>query len=366
MTKQIILRPSQPWPLCPGSVSFVAKLRESGELPAQEKESEVATLGTRAHYWSEATIKSLFYPADQRAYWKQEAEEAAQHIPENYLENASKYVHYVTDVLFGREHVLTWGVETKVSLWYEPNHKGTVDFWYTDGDTLHVLDYKSGRVEVSPKDNTQLVSYACALIDERALLPRTVLLGIIQPFVGGFYGHEPKWWTVSIEELTACKQELTWLAKEARNPLVRSRLIPGEKQCRFCAAKPVCPAIKDQIKADFISEPTVDAMTEDELLAIWDRAKYYRDFLDAIEDRLVEMNPDTLAKYGWKLQQGNRRFSWSQEETALSEHLKTLGVDPYKQTLKTPTQVREELGTDEGLSGWYEVERNRPTLKRVR
>lgn len=365
----LILRPSQPWPLCPGSSAFVQRLRNEGKIAFVEADSEVAALGTRAHAWAEARIKCAFYPPLDRAHWQEEAEKLEADLPENLLENAGKYVRFVTDVLFGRESRIEWGVETKVPLWYEPEHRGTVDFWWIDPvDVLDVLDYKSGRVEVVAEKNTQLLSYAIGLMDARELWDDVVRvrLGILQPFVGGFRGHEPTWWEVGVEELRRYKQELGWLAQEAREPLVRSRLIPGEKQCRFCPAKAFCPAIEEEARKALGEFERPGGITDQQVFKVLDKAKVFRDYLDAIEDRARDMPESTLKANGWKLQKGARKFSWALPEWEVAMRLQEIGVAPYKQTLRTPTMVRDELGEDESLEGMYQVDYNRPTLKRTK
>lgn len=367
----VILRPSQPWPLCPGSPQFVARLREEGKIPQTEPDSEVAALGTRCHSYAEYRIKASFYPDNQRGHWQDKADEIGDTLPENYLENASKYIRYVTDVLFGRENSIEWGVETKVKIWYEPNHKGTVDFWYKEGATLYVIDYKSGRVEVDPNNNTQLLSYAIGLWDSRGFRETEVVevkLGIIQPFVGGFRGHEPYWAKTALTptDLEYARRELGYLAMEARSPLVRSRLIPGEKQCRFCPAKPLCPAVEEKLRQEMgVMEPVND-LTDKQLFQVLDSAKVFRDYLDSVEDRVRDMPEETLKSNGWRLQRGARKFGWNQTEDMTVSALMSLGLDPYKQVLKTPAMVRDELGSDELLEGLYSTDYNRPTLKRMK
>ena len=96
------LRPSSAarWMSCPGSIGLLDKMEESG-IPT-ESDSVASINGTRAHLYSECRIKSMFYPESEREHWTAEAEKVKATLPDEMVQNAEKYVSWVTSYLFGQ------------------------------------------------------------------------------------------------------------------------------------------------------------------------------------------------------------------------------------------------------------------------
>lgn len=74
---------------------------EEQNLPT-DTESVAAILGTRAHSYSECRIKAMFYPESEREHWTAEAEKVKAQLPDEMIQNAEKYVSWVTGYLFGQ------------------------------------------------------------------------------------------------------------------------------------------------------------------------------------------------------------------------------------------------------------------------
>jgi len=261
---------------------------------------------------------------------------------------------------------MSWGIETKVPLWYVSGMQGTVDFWEWEKPRLTVVDYKSGRNAVDPMRNPQVMIYASALIDHLGIRDEveTIRLGIHQPFRGGFGAREPIWWEYDADTDLRFRHEVMLLAHETVDPLLRARLVTGDEQCKYCAAAPVCPARKAELMLGMYGDQEPLSLAEQ--FDVMDVAGRVRTFLDRVEDMMKELPDDVLRANGWRLKPGNRRFQWAVEPTVLFGHLASFGVDLYKQVMKTPAQVRDELGGDEHLSGLYEVEFNQPSLVKMR
>lgn len=259
---------------------------------------------------------------------------------------------------------MKWGIETKVPVFYAENLTGTVDFWALEGGLLTVLDYKSGRNAVDPEKNPQLLTYAAGLIEKLGVLPTDIRVGIMQPFSGGFRGHEPKWWHCSPHELEAFKYEATMLARMAADPFVRAPLIPSPEACKYCAAKPYCPAIEEKMREELTPGSSVDLLTQEQRFAIMARAEVFRGFLDAVEETIKELPDHILEQNGWTMKRGARRFEWSVPEEDLIAALEKLSVEPYKQTLKTVSMVRDEVGGDKAIEGLFETKFNKSSLVR--
>jgi hypothetical protein len=141
---------------------------------------------------------------------------------------------------------------------------GTADaiIIHAERKRLEVHDFKYGRgVRVDAKDNSQLMLYALGALAEFELVYEfdEVLMAIHQPRLD-HYSEE----VVKVEALRE-------FGKKAGHAIRRSEaaidlqhqphipaeggpqswagfyLNPGEKQCRFCKAKPTCPALADRV-----------------------------------------------------------------------------------------------------------------------
>lgn len=130
---------------------------------------------------------------------------------------------------------------------------GTSDAVILADDELQVHDLKYGMgVRVDAEDNEQLLIYALgaqAAFDFVHDFSK-VRLVIHQPRLGHVSEH-----VVTVEELNAFATELRMHAKWALDILAAGEqgtispdsLSPSEDVCRFCKAKPSCPALRDKV-----------------------------------------------------------------------------------------------------------------------
>lgn len=134
---------------------------------------------------------------------------------------------------------------------------GTLDVAAIRDTQLVVLDYKHGMgVQVTAgtadEPNPQLALYGLGALAEFEALAdiETVRLVISQPRAGG-----TSWVDLTVDELRG------WAAVAGRDVVERAQkaaectseeelldfLSPGDKQCKFCAAAAVCPALRDDV-----------------------------------------------------------------------------------------------------------------------
>jgi hypothetical protein len=259
---------------------------------------------------------------------------------------------------------MKWGIETKVPVFYAEALNGTVDFWSYENGLLTVLDYKSGRNPVDPEKNPQLLTYAAGLIEKLGCTPTRIRVGILQPFSGGFLGREPKWWECTPFDLEAFKYEAMMLARMAADPFVHAPLIPSDSACKYCAAKPHCPAIEEKLRQELAPGTSTELLTQEQHFAIMARAEVFRGFLDAVEEVVKELPDHVLEQHGWRMKRGARRFEWKLPQDELIAALEKLAVEPYKQVLKTPSMVRDELGGDKPIEDLVETKFNKSSLVR--
>ena len=134
--------------------------------------------------------------------------------------------------------------ETIEAAWLDTHPTTTVDVVLYTQDELHIVDYKTGLIRVSPVNNEQLMYYALCFLH---LAPRAkgVTLHIVQPWVAD--GIES--WYVTASELA----DFMLLAQATEQKILS--LYPGlhpSDHCTFCPANPhsrgdkgspMCPAM---------------------------------------------------------------------------------------------------------------------------
>ena len=188
-----------------------------------------------------------------------------------------------------------------------PDLGGTSDAVIELNDTLIVVDLKTGRVPVSAKNNMQLKTYALgSLIKHGIDRFKTVEMLIFQPEIG--VSHEE----ISVEELKKFVWELKEVAEKANDPFAKA--IAGNKQCKYCKAKQVCPALKDKAneaaKDDF-ALPKNNTLAENlelaELVGLW---------AESIKDHAKQTLIDGGNIEGWELKPGRKSIKWNNEVAA--------------------------------------------------
>ena len=242
------------WMTCPGSVRLCASVPDST--------SDYAAEGTAAHELAEAILRG----ADGAALVGKQASNGVEWTAEM-LEDVTHYTTLVQSLAALPQAALFVEQTLPIDAWtgevYEDGApaSGTADAVILLPGELIVVDLKYGRgVEVEASDNPQLMLYALAAsarFDFSHGPFERVRLVIVQPRVRGVSEH-----TLPFEELLAFGDKVVAAAQAARNP--DAPLVPSEKACRFCRAKAVCPALREQVLTDM----SVVAFTPDDLAGI--------------------------------------------------------------------------------------------------
>mgnify|MGYP000029430373 CR=1 FL=1 len=274
-------------------------------------------------------------------------------------------------------------VEQKLDLtfWLGPDEFGTSDACLVDvaNRRIIVFDWKWGAgVPVQPEWNDQGILYALGCWDtfagelfERAMVEAEmygeredqfdtgdieVWIVIEQPRAPGGGGIWKTTMIVLLEEGLKIQTD----ALATRDP--EAPLIPGPKQCQFCAAAMhrTCPAERDLVlsKLDLTHEQLVadfDEVADMELpeamdpkavaqfLLHWDMIKKFHERLHAAAYAQAENGKPPP---GMKLVDGRRPArAWMDEEKAEVVVEKIVGKDDaYTKKLMTPTQVEDWVG----------------------
>lgn len=232
-----------------------------------------------------------------------------------------------------------------------PDSFGTSDAIIVKNDELIVVDLKYGMgVKVDATDNEQLQLYALGALNDFGILSefKMVTMVIHQPRLN----HVSEW-TIPVEQLREFGEDARLAAVEVLDHET-PRIEAGEKQCRFCKAKAICPALNDSVSlatagvatvADFAEFlPTV---VEDELSTAMSRVELVEQWCKGIraevERRLLAGTPVE----GYKLvagRKGNRAWADAAEaERIMKKSFRLRDDDMYEQVLISPTAAEKLL-----------------------
>lgn len=351
------------WMRCPGSVAM--------EAPFPRDDNAYSREGTAAHTLAQMTFESSSRKA---AAFLGRILEVDGHSIEVKQEMVDAVQTYVDNVLqyAGSNPLL---IEQRVPIGHvtgEKDGKGTADAIVIEPKTLQIHDLKYGRgVEVSPEENEQEMLYGLGGLEMLDLLGdfEDVLLVIHQPRVSS----APLEWRVSVADLKAFAVKVCDAADTAGKATIVSEiggniephLVPGEKQCRFCKARAVCPALAkkvvDDVGADFEVLATVDEhperkeqllevnvpnLTPDELGVKMSAIDLIETWCKAIRAEVERrlLHGDEVA--GYKLVQGRMGSRAWGDKSAAEAALKAMRLtvdEMYDKEIKSPTQIEKVL-----------------------
>lgn len=257
--------------------------------------------------------------------------------------------------------------EMRVSITHitgEEGAAGTSDAPVVRGRELQVHDLKYGMgVRVDAKHNKQLMIYADGVREELDL--------VYGPFDRiRFVIHQPRLdhvseWDCTPEELAKFIEEeakpAAWKALHFYHmpempPLPTRDLIPSEDACRWCKAKPHCPALKqyvqDMTALDFEAEEPVIEMPATGFFDPADLARHMA-AIPLIEDWCKSVRAEVERQLfagkvvpGWKVVQGkkgNRQWSDVDAAEALLKQMRLKVEERCDLKLKSPPAIEKLL-----------------------
>jgi hypothetical protein len=357
MTAHAMLSPSAAhrWMRCPASVAL--------EQNCPDKSSSYADEGTAAH---ELAQRALTDNRDADAYIGHTIGVGGREFTVD--DEMAGYVQvYLDEVraladggdLFVEQHV---DFSDAVGV---PESFGTSDAVIVKGSTLILVDLKYGRgVQVSAEENEQMLLYAIgglAAFNGLVADIDTVQLVIVQPRLQSVSS-----WECPVAEVDAFAERAKSAAASCLGALdvSESDMLPqyakaGEKQCRFCKAKAVCPALEREVQAavvgDFedltpkavaeatdnlqfvFSQALGQRMKNVELVELWCKAVRARTESELLAGRAVD---------GFKLVEGRRGNRDWRDAAAVEAALKSmrLGTDAiYDRKLISPAKAEKLL-----------------------
>lgn len=217
------------WSNCAAALSAEARFLELN--PDYDDSNPAAEEGTRAHELADNILQDPDFDTS--------GEEAEM------LRHCLRYVDYCLETGVGDLNAIR---ATEQRLYMPGIHAdayGTGDYSvYTPSDeTLHTIDFKYGQgVFVEVEGNLQLVMYAEGarhfLEKEHGIKAKKFVMHIYQPRMDNIAS-----WEIDRTEL---RNKVAFLKKAAlATRQIPNAYNPGEKQCQWCIAKPICKAYKN-------------------------------------------------------------------------------------------------------------------------
>jgi len=242
------------WLRCPGSLALEAGQPDNGSSFANE--------GTAAH---ELAQMALTESRDADFYIGRviEAEGESFTVDTEMAGHVQAYLDAVRERIGDGELMVEQRVAYHGPLGVDEGLAfGTADAVILRDDELIVVDLKYGRgVAVNALENEQLMLYALGALEEFGLAYEFARfrLVIVQPRNGGVSEY-----TLDHTELMNFAEYAKLQALRALSPMQSDEdLEPDDKQCRFCKAKAVCPAlargVAHAVSGDF-EDLTVEAV----------------------------------------------------------------------------------------------------------
>lgn len=290
------------WSVCTASPDIEASLPESSSPFAEE--------GTLAHAVAEALLNG---------------KEPPEH-PAEMLDYINTYISQLD--IGGNHHIVEH--KTDFSEWV-PGGFGTADAVIVRGSTLEIHDLKYGKgIMVSATANAQLRLYALGVYSELGFSHDIdqIKMAIHQPRLD-HYSEE----TLSPDELMAFGERIKAAAQETiTNPTYR----PSPSTCQWCRAKYACKA-----RALQAIEAVEHTLKDTEIAALYQMALLAKSWAADTISHIEALAVDGTPVPGHKLVAGRSVRKWLDNAADI---LTANGVEPYKPTLKTITDVEKELG----------------------
>lgn len=202
-----------------------------------------------------------------------------------------------------------------------PEGFGTGDAVIVSHDMIEVIDFKYGKgVKVESEGNTQMKLYALGAWSEFSYCYdfAKVRMTVYQPRIGNISSSE-----ITTKDLTEWGyQQVLPLAQIAFQGLGARK--SGE-WCRFCKAKGDCPRLATDSMVSQLLHPDAGNLTPVELSVLTYRLPIIKDWINAVEERGLELALSGTEIPGFKVVEGrsNRKIT---DMEAVAEALTGIGA----------------------------------------
>lgn len=360
------------WTRCPGSVVLSRGIEDRGSV--------YADWGTVCHEVADLILRDTIMHDSGHQYWR--PADAEGYVGRVFTVGDKEYTFdmemadCVNDYVAHVESFWRPGCimlpETQVPLEQitgEKDATGTSDCIIIDGDEIIVIDLKTGKgVAVDAEENEQGLMYAAGAAHEYELLYgpfKRVRIVIIQPRL-----NDVSEWSLDWDEF----EERVAKIKDAAITVSLAGptdLNPGPKQCQWCNAKAICPALRDDVSGHLASTAAradefpdlslpkqAAAATPDEnldhekLAEAWRALPLIEKWADAVREMVHARLHDGQTVGNLTLYEGKRgaRF-WSDESAAeaILKKSKVKADEMYSKKLLTFPQAEKKFKDNKTL-----------------
>jgi hypothetical protein len=324
------------WLRCAGSI------RESEGIP--DRSSREAAEGTYAHEIAAAELNDIQPP--ERWLGKNRIYDDKYEITcdQPMIDAVKFYTESIDDELVIGDK---WWVEVDLTpelAKIDADLGGTADFvrYRPTHKHLRVVDYKHGAgVIVVAEDNEQAMTYALGALLTLKKPCSTVTVVIVQPRAEHPEGRVREW-TFPSADLLEFAAKIKAAARATRDPA--APLVPGDKQCRWCPAKPKCPALKGKQTALVAARfETPSALTPEVLAEGLTLVPIVKARIKAIEEAAYQMATRGTPIPGFKLVPKQPRRQWTREGDVI-EWAQKNAIDPWApREVLSPAQMEAKL-----------------------
>jgi hypothetical protein len=286
-----------------------------------EPAGEAAAIGTAIHELSEIILSGKEVPAG---------------TDQDHVAMAQSYADFVNNLVENpRKKLIEVNLDEGLKSLH-PALGGTADAVLVDGNHLHVVDLKTGRVAVDATDNKQLLTYALGAM-RQFKAPNTIecTMHIFQPRVG----HSK--WTVSGNYLELHGRRLKEAAELALSGDAPTH--PSPDACRYCKAKTICPSMREKVQETARSDFKPDMTVTPEML---DNAVLMAAWADAVQAAAKDQLTNGAAISGWTMRAGRKTKFWKDEALvmeAFKDNMSAWELKSPSAVLKLGVEVSEDL-----------------------
>lgn len=321
----------------------------SAKFPANKKEetNDASEFGTECHALAEAYIRQSLRieDFDEKPASIDELKSTFKHYDEEMETLATGYANFVIgqadyeEKRTGKKPLVF--VEQLLEMDYAPDTHGTADAIIIAGDTLTIIDNKTGVIPVKVFEGKELNSqlgiyglYAYKLF--AGVYPiKKIRLVIYQERI-----HNIDDRTIDAEDLL--EWEIAILrpaAKEAQNPNAEAN---SGKWCKYCPGRNVCrKRSEDALSIDIERKP--DLMTDSEIEELLPRLDFVIDYCNSLKDYALKKAIEGKKWKGYILSESTTKRKISDEE-AVKKILKEAGFNPEVTTLMSISELQKMVG----------------------
>lgn len=359
--KHSILAPSsKEWVHCGYSAKFLAN--------KEEETNDASEFGTECHALAEAYIKQSLKidDFDEEPVSIDELKSSFRHYDEEMETLATGYANFVIsqadyeEKRTGKKPIVF--VEQLLDMDYAPDTHGTADAIIIAGDTLTIIDNKTGFIPVKVFEGNELNSqlgiyglYAYKLFADVYPIKK-IRLVIYQERI-----HNIDDQTVNVEDLLEWEVGvLRPAAKEAQNP--NAEAVSG-KWCKYCPGRNVCrQRSEDALSINVEKKP--ELMTDAEIEELLPKLDFIIDYCASIKDYALKKAIEGKKWKGYVLSESSTKRKISDEE-AVKRILKEAGYCPEVTKLMSIRELQKLVGKTKfnDLVGQYVIKpKGQPVL----